>query len=135
MELSDAITKGSKLRPKAVGRYFSKDGSCAWGAAFEGAKTGILVPHLQCRLWPVIVQYVPCPQCGRVDSVANLIVELNDDHRMSREAIAMWIGTLEAKRATDQEPDDSLDAGKTGGEALPSGETAAPSSVPDYVTR
>ena len=96
MHLSEAIWKGSKLRPQGFGKYYTAaGGSCAWGAAFEGAHCGILVPHLSHQRWPVVGITSQCPLCKESNTVANLIVHLNDDHLWPREAIALWVGRME----------------------------------------
>src|SRR5205823_14460564 len=96
MHLSEAIWKGSKLRPQGFGKYYTAaGGSCAWGAAFEGARCGILVPHLSHQRWPVVGITSQCPLCKESNTVANLIVHLNDDHLWTREAIGLWVGRME----------------------------------------
>jgi hypothetical protein len=86
IKLSEAIRIGASKRPQAFSISFSPHGgSCAIGAAYEGAfgKTG--GNYLQCGgelkragIWPEGL-----PLCE--------VYFLNDTHKWSREAIADWL--------------------------------------------
>jgi len=65
LELADAMAAGARQRPQAFGTYFSEDGgSCALGAAYEGA------------------YWLP---------LNAIILHLNDDHHWTREQIVEWL--------------------------------------------
>ena len=95
MRLSDAIMAGSKLRPQAFGTYFDGTGSCAMEAASEAAgfngSTSLLIK------WPILGLMVNCPKCDKWCSLWDIIINLNDHHKASREWIACWVREIEAR--------------------------------------
>ena len=94
MKLSDAIRKGTKIRPnQCFGTYFDQRRSCVVGAAYEGAfgNDGVGMPlseYLETRFPELRV---------RIDwdwSLHAAILNLNDEARWSREEIADWIDVV-----------------------------------------
>jgi hypothetical protein len=100
LELADAIATGARRRPRqAFGEYFSEDGgSCALGAAYEGAYA---LPHeplptLRPRLHRIFdcLENVRrrCPVgCKKRLPLNAIILHLNDDHHWTREQIVEWL--------------------------------------------
>jgi hypothetical protein len=94
MSLPDAIREGSKRRPQTRGSLFGSEGSCALGAALEGAGLNDHDMGKLVSLYPelILAKDIACPQCevplGGLDMV---IIHLNDDEGWSREKIADWI--------------------------------------------
>jgi hypothetical protein len=99
LQLSEAIRLGAMLRPQVKRSYFREGGSCALGAALES--TGMNVSATTDReiaaRWPICDQLVQCPVFLRpyLDKLGYIIVELNDVHGWTREAIADWVATIE----------------------------------------
>ncbi len=118
MELSEAIRKGSKLRPQTFNETYgtAADGSfgtCAVGAAYEAvgrivftteADGGTQV-HLSAESpsFPLLYEYYDEPlPCGckrpsRITRLLEIIAHLNDEHRWPRERIASWVRHVEKK--------------------------------------
>jgi len=98
LELADAIQAGAQLRPQAFGAYFSEDGgSCALGAAYEGAYTlpndvRAIRPRLE-RLFDCLENVRRrCPVgCRKRLPLNAIILHLNDDHHWTREQIVDWL--------------------------------------------
>lgn len=99
IELADAIAEGAKRRPsQAFGEYFSdKGGSCALGAAYEGAyalpqEAGSIRPRLD-RLFDCLENVRRrCPEgCNKRLPLNAIILHLNDDHHWTREQIVSWL--------------------------------------------
>ena len=95
IELADAIAEGARRRPsQAFGEYFStKGGSCALGAAYEGAyalpqEAGSIRPRLD-RLFDCLENVRRrCPEgCNKRLPLNAIILHLNDDHHWTREQI------------------------------------------------
>ena len=95
-EIAAAMRRGCALRPiqtfGTIGNNF--DAACAYGAYMAAGGTGG-----DPRQAALLGEGRDCPiggraNCGRISSVANLIVHLNDDHRWTREAIAGWLDSL-----------------------------------------
>jgi len=103
--LVEAIREGSKLRPQCYWRFYSNGGSCVLGAAAEhmGKQEEIESKDISiCNLWPVMnishFHHQPCPCCFHAHgSLSITVVELNDNHRWTREQIADWLETLSRK--------------------------------------
>jgi hypothetical protein len=107
MKLSEAIRLGAMLRPQQAFYVQFDEGenaTCALGAAAEAA--GILdlsVPNGYSgkapEAWrPLVMTRSACPACGlRATRVDNQIIHLNNYHRWTREQIADWVETIEAK--------------------------------------
>ncbi len=99
MRLSEAIMKGSKLRPQTFGKERDAQGTCALGAAVDatGISLGCLFVY-----FPIASKPIPlCPKCDRPahekPDVWTTIIHLNDDHKAEREWIAMWVKEIEDK--------------------------------------
>ena len=95
LELADAIAAGARRRPQAFGQYFSEDGgSCALGAAYEGAyvlprdQNPSIRPRLD-RLFDCLENVRRrCPEgCNKRLPLNAIILHLNDDHHWTREKI------------------------------------------------
>ena len=99
LELADAIAEGARRRPhQAFGEYFSdQGGSCALGAAYEGAYSlpddvHAVRPRLD-RLFDCLENVRrKCPSgCNKRLPLNSIILHLNDDHRWTREQIVEWL--------------------------------------------
>ena len=99
IELADAIAEGAKRRPsQAFGEYFSaKGGSCALGAAYEGAYA---LPEDAHRVRPRLDRIFDCLEnvrrqcpvgCKKRLPLNAIILHLNDDHHWTREQIVEWL--------------------------------------------
>jgi hypothetical protein len=120
MRLSEAIRLGAMTSPQGFGVdsvNLDRDApKCAWGAAIEAAGLpsqraagGVslrgeppigLVVTIPDEWLRIANQWTHCPECNTFRGyVAYLIPHLNDEHRWTREQIAAWIETLEAKEA------------------------------------
>lgn len=110
MKLSEAIRVGSKMHPQAFGNLRDSDGTCAVGAALEATNT-FGVPIYE--TFPILTTLgLSCPFCPSPKSImgndcvkfGQIIAHINDVHRLSREAIAEWVETIEKKLETEQAP-------------------------------
>jgi hypothetical protein len=99
LELAAAIAEGARRRPtQAFGEYFSdKGGSCALGAAYEGAyalpdDAHAVRPRLD-RLFDCLENVRRrCPVgCNKRLPLNAIILHLNDDHHWTREQIVDWL--------------------------------------------
>ena len=99
LELAEAIVAGAKRRPsQAFGEYFDDHGgSCALGAAYEGAYSlpddaHAIRPRLD-RLFDCLENVRRrCPVgCNKRLPLNAIILHLNDDHHWTREQIAAWL--------------------------------------------
>lgn len=95
--LSKAMRAGAKLKPQAFGEYTDGVGTCALGAANEGA--GLSTDYTRTPdAWLATLHAIdemPCPECGCGAADDSLIVHLNDWHRWTRERIATFVARLE----------------------------------------
>lgn len=106
MKISDAIRAGAQKHPQAFNVMYHRHGgtrvtaSCALGAAAMGG-LNLLDKRLR-------VKFARCPVC--VDarlfsgSLADIIMHLNDQHHLTREAIADWVATVEPEITEVVEP-------------------------------
>src|SRR2546428_476996 len=94
-----AFAAGARRRPQAFGQYFSEDGgSCALGAAYEGAyvlprdQNPSIRPRLD-RLFDCLENVRRrCPEgCNKRLPLNAIILHLNDDHHWTREKIVEWL--------------------------------------------
>jgi hypothetical protein len=99
IELADAIAEGARRRPhQAFGEYFDDlGGSCALGAAYEGAyalprDAHAIRPRLE-RLFDCLENLAStCPEgCKKRLPLNAIILHLNDDHHWTREQIVAWL--------------------------------------------
>lgn len=99
---SEAIREGAKLRPQAIGYYFSLGRSCALGAVLEisygNTKHRDFVELNRAYPYMVKEEHV-CPEskCAGNHTLLGLVLHLNDDHQWTREVIADWLETEEEK--------------------------------------
>jgi hypothetical protein len=102
IELANAIEEGAKRRPtQAFGEYFSeKGGSCALGAAYEGAYALPRDPHEAHSIRPRMHRLFDCLEsvrrrcpegCNKRLPLNAIILHLNDDHHWTREQIVAWL--------------------------------------------
>jgi hypothetical protein len=100
--LAEAIAEGSKRRPmQAFGEYFSnKGGSCALGAAYEGAYALPRDPEEAHAIRPRLDRLFDCLEnvrrrcpvgCNKRLPLNAIILHLNDDHQWTREQIVEWL--------------------------------------------
>ncbi len=116
MELSDAIRKGSTLRPQTFGEIYgtAADGSlgtCALGAAYEAVghlaftteADGRMLIHLRAEAaaFSLLYEYydepLPCGCKRPITRLLEVITHLNDEHHWPRERIASWVRHVEKK--------------------------------------
>lgn len=116
IKLSEAIREGAKLRPMGTEAYFSFDYdsgkvcSCVLGAALEGALEGQIkdaedidgmnISHSLIEHWPVLGElWSPFKGSTFVYagySLLNVIAEMNDSGKFTREEIADWLESIGA---------------------------------------
>jgi hypothetical protein len=106
MRLSEAIRLGAMATPRAVGRFFSKDGACALGAALHAIrvkKEGGARQSPKWREWSAWMSAVSveCPACSASQRAWAIIVHLNDVHGWPREEIGRWVATIEPTDTDD----------------------------------
>src|SRR4026207_2302731 len=91
IELADAIAEGARRRPtQAFGEYFSDTGgSCALGAAYDGAHAPPPAPHQAPPTRPRMDRLFDCLEnvrrrcpegCNKRLPLNSIILHLNDDH-------------------------------------------------------
>jgi hypothetical protein len=121
IKLSDAIKLGAMLKPQGRGAdsISSADESCAIGAALDAC--GVPVSQRLGRFgyveanmrWHFLFDMRDrcCPECGLVANVMDIIWHLNDVHKLTREAIADFIATIEpVEQSTDADASSLPDA-------------------------
>ena len=102
IELANAIEEGARRRPtQAFGEYFSETGgSCALGAAYEGAYALPRDPHEAHSIRPRLHRLFDCLEqvrrrcpegCNKRLPLNAIILHLNDDHHWTREQIVEWL--------------------------------------------
>lgn len=114
MRLSEAIRLGAMLKPQAYGPPSGlvllkfEPRICALAAASLAVGNESLNVFLDGIRWPVLCRPVQCPVCGGVGvlwPLSLIVVELNDQHRWTRERIADWVETLESPDERRVQPD------------------------------
>lgn len=100
MRLSEAIRLGSMMKPQGFGTgavFATVEASCALGAAADAA--GIMEMRYAGAVdkWPFLSAVDQCPACSERTRRVDLTWHLNDVHRWSREQIADWVQTVEAR--------------------------------------
>lgn len=134
MKLSDAIRLGSMMKPQAFGEIYSPGNkrTCAIGAAIDAigchittAEPGQIIANgrtsnvssgtesvVKSPLnWhPFLLNEHACPVCRHRPGYfgIRLIAHLNDYHRLSREAIADYIATIENEMEAKAQPVEPL---------------------------
>lgn len=107
MKLSEAIRCGAAETEQAFGKFLNCDDGhvtcCALGAA--AYCFGKDVPNLSCEIYYTIKEHVgvdllddirvahPIDE-GSTGDLEGIIIELNDTHHWSREAIADWVESV-----------------------------------------
>lgn len=125
MKLSEAIRLGAMLRPQTYEKLFGDGKSCAMGAVLEasgvlaygqaldfpqGQKCELMFPILATKvLLPEDVSPWPHHPLYEI-RVWNAVVFLNNNRRWTREQIADWVETLEAKEAETIETEELVTA-------------------------
>jgi hypothetical protein len=114
MNISDAIREGCKTTYQYFGGGFDgNNGYCAWGAAFVGLRgndTWMEVVHnaRQMKVDGCPICHITVNNSGMLlNDIAYVIFHLNDDHKMSREAIAEWVETVEKKIENEKAQEDT----------------------------
>ncbi len=103
MRLSEAIRLGAMIRPQAFWYYFRDGASCAFGGALEAVgmdytETPASAPDAVRLRWPWLWKTDgPCPACLGHATPRQIIAHLNNNHRWTREQIADWVESLEAR--------------------------------------
>lgn len=122
MKLSEAIRLGAMKRPQAFGVLFHRrEGStCAWGAALDaiGTLDKILVGMNEQQQQDLIRASFPdvhkwgmmmCPSCPTswltYRTALDTLIHLNDRHEWSRQRIADWVETIEARHEAPATPE------------------------------
>lgn len=130
MKLSDAIREGSKNTKQCFNSFFGRnenESNCAMGAAAVGCGFDLknnkrarllwdLFPTLNSFQHLLIRTNDRCFKCGYEGKVADIIMHLNDQHQVSREAIAEWVeATFEtgAQLVEDVTPTEIVNSEKT----------------------
>ena len=113
MRLSEAIRLGAMLKPQTTGHYRKAGATCALGAAADAAgikrdmnnKLFLRFPILSIKDWPeppVKIYLDPWDDRDgqRRMSLYTVIWRLNDDAELTREQIADYVATIEARHDT-----------------------------------
>ena len=112
MRLSEAIRLGAMLKPQTTGHYRKAGATCALGAAADAAgikrdmdnKLFLRFPILSIEDWPeppVKIYRLTDDRDGqRRMSLYTVIWRLNDDAELTREQIADYVATIEARHDT-----------------------------------
>lgn len=90
---------GSRRSKQCFGKFFDLDGSsCALGALMIGSNIigspGDWIGTQQLALpskFPSLMRQMACPACRNVGTLSDIVLDLNDNHKWSRERIAGWI--------------------------------------------
>jgi len=119
IELSEAIRLGSMLKPQAFGLLYRPatdvrapgdvlglrrlpEATCALGAGFDAVGLPLLVDGIDffeaLARFQVLGIIVPHPVHGFPGHLMNIVMDLNDSYRWTREACADWVAGVEAKR-------------------------------------
>lgn len=104
MKLSEAIRLGAMLLPQGFGfTSMAVDASCGLIAACDALglqHSNAGVTELN-EMFPWMGRTQPgCPLCRNFDgfSIGGLVAHLNDSHGWTRERIADWVETIEARQ-------------------------------------
>lgn len=99
MKISEALRKGSKIRPQCKGLYFKDGCSCSLGAIFEAI--GVATPESQSteitflrKYYPQADNIVEHPVDKRKTYLSAVILALNDYDNWTREQIADWLESI-----------------------------------------
>lgn len=110
--LSDAILLGAmtytEIRDSFIRDYPTR--CCALGGAALAIGETIYHQESVVAVWPILRDIVTCPEpaCRITAELRLMISHLHigafHSHRWSREQIAAWVATLEAKEALEESP-------------------------------
>src|SRR5437762_9281374 len=111
LALADAMEAGAKKRPQVFNKMFGKTlfgkiGSCALGAAYEGAIN--IYGKYSCNVITELQDKFPVLHekhylWGYQRSFQTAIIDLNDDQRQTRESIAQWLRSCCPQHTSDTE--------------------------------
>ena len=108
MRLSEAIRLGAMLKPQTTGHYRKAGATCALGAAADAAgikrdmgnklflRFPILFIEIYLDPWDILAD----DRDGQRMSLYTVIWHLNDDAKLTREQIADYVATIEARHDT-----------------------------------
>jgi hypothetical protein len=93
--LSESIWRGAAMKPQSFRGLFDDGGTCAIGAAMDAiGKCG----HMDfLTAFPLLDELVECPTYQFTAPLHVVIAYLNNSERWSRERIAAWVATIEAR--------------------------------------
>ena len=103
IELADAIAEGAQApakRRRSASTSPTQGGSCALGAAYEGAYALPRDPHEAHSIRPRLDRLFDCLEnvrrrcpegCNKRLPLNSIILHLNDDHHWTREQIVDWL--------------------------------------------
>jgi len=100
LTVADAIRLGSLMRKQGYGDVYTETSTCAFGAALDAiGLNGSYHPGLLPVAWKALFDRpATCPECGHVaQGTCGIIVHLNDYHLWTRQEIADWVETVEAR--------------------------------------
>lgn len=99
--LSEAIREGSKYGPQIFGTWNGGAGStCALGAAYLAVGYAGPVTRVpkQFKVYENRVSDCPVFHCKKEGLITDIVMHLNDHHRVTREEIANWVEREEIVR-------------------------------------
>jgi hypothetical protein len=115
MKIWEAMLKGAKMAPQTFNIIADKNGTCAMGAALQGA--GVPFVKLErikfgTNIWDrffgtskyLAYSKQECPVCrSGPQYLLWMIIHLNDVHHWSRECTAHWVRSLEDPESLKEE--------------------------------
>jgi hypothetical protein len=107
MKLSEAIRLGSTMKPKTVGAMRDLVGTCAIGAAFDAiGKLDIASGIGLGRFFEGVPEgTIQSPAAAFASDLGEIIMDLNDSQKWTREQIADWVELLEGPEPPETIPD------------------------------
>ena len=103
MKLSEAIRKGCASTEQCFQSFSTGNGTCAIGSAWSAVGgsfgCGATLVEGMANAFPILMTEVSDPG-GKYDPAPmfSMIFRLNDAYKWTREAIAMWVETIEKER-------------------------------------
>jgi hypothetical protein len=94
--LSESIWRGAAMKPQSFGEMFDGGETCALGAAMDGISQHGNLDFF--TAFPILVELVECPTHEFTGPLWVVIAYLNNSERWSRERIAAWVATIEARQ-------------------------------------
>ena len=106
MRMSEAMRRGTAMRPQCRSTMFNGVGSCAVGAAMEGAGIELVYTlHELTRAYPEWTPILNALVTSDANSTARycwlVMTYLNDERKWTREDIADWLKGVENKLIAD----------------------------------